>query len=166
VNKFSVFPNSTFQPEGISTDNIGYLIFAKQCIGTSNGSLKGGLKENPNIESTNKSYCSYSSTIFCYNIFIGMSLCMQVEISLLKNGYFTSLKIPTTESKPSIFKCLAATIPSPPLLPGPHNTNTFLIFLLSLFILYTVLAILYPANSIKMSKENPTSSDINSTSNS
>ena len=25
-----------------------------------------------------------------------------------------------------IFKCLAHTSPSPPLLPGPHNTNTFI----------------------------------------
>lgn len=61
MNKFSVFPNSTCHPDGISTDNIGYLVIAKQWIGISKGSLKGGLKENPKIESTNKSYYLYSS---------------------------------------------------------------------------------------------------------
>ena len=66
---------------------------------------------------------------------------------------------------PSIFKCLAATIPSPPLFPGPHKTKIFLIFL---FVsnLNTVFAIAYPANSIKISKVNPTSLDISSKSNS
>jgi hypothetical protein len=62
-------------------------------------------------------------------------------------------------------RCLAATIPSPPLFPGPHNTNMFLIDPL-VSTLHTVVAIAYPANSINISNVNPTSSDINSTSNS
>uniref|UniRef100_A0A0S1MJ42 Uncharacterized protein n=1 Tax=Phakopsora pachyrhizi TaxID=170000 RepID=A0A0S1MJ42_PHAPC len=54
-------PFSISQPDGISIDTIGLLVSFKYLIVDSNGTLIGGLNENPKIESTITSDASTNS---------------------------------------------------------------------------------------------------------